>query len=213
MKALSELAKKFNTDKGVGFHDYTEVYDDYFDKLKDQPLNFLEIGVFKGESLKLWEAYFKNANVIGLDINPDCKQYAGGRRKVYIGSQTDDVVLYTIAKENTSLSIIIDDGSHNWSHQIKTFNSAFPLLKPGGLYFIEDLHTSYAGGEWGDYRTTGVEYTKTFVDDVNLRGKSFMGYQELMGKQLTYNEHHMEYVHFYRSLCVIKKREQALVTV
>lgn len=210
MKNLSVLAKNFQTDKGVGFHDYTEVYDDYFDKIKDQPMNFLEIGVFQGESLKMWEAYFKNATVIGLDINPDCAQYAGERRKVYIGSQTDDFILYKISKENAPLSVIIDDGSHNWDHQIKTFNSAFPLLKPGGLYFIEDLHTSYAGAPWAVGNETGVDFTKTFVDDVNLRGKSFMGYQELAGKPLSYNEHHFEYVHFYRSLCVVKKREVAL---
>jgi predicted O-methyltransferase YrrM len=211
MKNLSELAKQFKTDKGVGFHDYTEVYDTYLNSLKNEKLNFLEIGVFTGESLKMWEAYFKNGTIIGLDINPDCAKYAGDRRKVYIGSQVDDFILYKIQKENAPLSVIIDDGSHQWQHQIKTFNAAFPLLKPGGLYFIEDLHTSYTTNpEWAVGNETGVEFTKTFVDDVNLRGKSFMGYQELAGKSLTYNEHHMEYVHFYRSLCVVKKREEAL---
>ncbi len=212
MKPLSELAKQFKTDKGVGFHDYTEVYDIYFDSLKDEKLNFLEIGIFEGESLKLWESYFKNSTIIGLDINPKCSKYEGGRKKIYIGSQTDEVLLWKIQKENNPLSIIIEDGSHRWEHQIKTFNASFPLLKPGGLYFIEDLHTSYVNNsEWsvGD-TTTGVEFTKTLVDDVNLRGKSFMGFQELVGKSLTYNERYIEYIHFYKSLCVVKKRELVL---
>lgn len=209
MKQLSELAKNFKTDKAVGLHDYTEIYDTYFDAIKEYPMNVLEIGVFEGESLKMWEAYFKNSTVIGLDINPDCAKYAGDRRKVYIGSQIDEILLWTIAKENKAPDIIIDDGSHIWEHQIKTFRCAFPLLKAGGLYFIEDLHTSYAAG-WGTGGETGVEFTKTLVDDVMLRGKSFMGIQEIAGKALSYNEHHIEYVHFYKSLCVVKKRQEAI---
>ena len=210
MKNLSELAKNFKTDKGVGGHDYTEIYDIYFDPIKDDKITFFEIGIFKGESLKMWEAYFKNATIIGLDINPDCAQYAGDRRKVYIGSQTDEYLLWKIEKENHPISVIIDDGTHKRDHQANTFNADFPLLKPGGLYFIEDLHTSYAGGEWRTSDTTGVEFTQHLVDDVMLHGKSFMGYQELVGKNLTYNERNIEYVHFYRSQCVIKKREQPL---
>ena len=131
MKKLSELAKNFNTDKGIGSHEYTEVYDTYLSSFRDEKLKFLEVGVFKGESLKLWEEYFQNADIIGLDINPDCKQYEGGRRKVYIGSQDDGVLLWKISTENSPLSIIIDDGSHYWEHQIKTFNELFPILKSG----------------------------------------------------------------------------------
>ena len=40
--------------------------------------------------------------------------------------------------------IIIDDGSHVPWHQIFTLESIFHTwLKPGGLYIIEDLETSY----------------------------------------------------------------------
>lgn len=210
MKYLSSLAKSFNTDKAIGLHEYTEVYDDYFDKIKDKPMNFFEIGVFQGESLKLWEAYFTHSNIIGLDINPDCAKYAGNRRKVYIGSQVDEVLLYQINKENAPLSIIIDDGSHQWDHQIKTFRAAFPLLKPDGLYFIEDLHTSYAAKWAGTSPISCTEFLKGIVDDVMLRGKSFMGTQEIGNQELSYYEHHVEYIHFYKGLAVIKKREQAV---
>jgi len=43
-----------------------------------------------------------------------------------------------------------------------------------------------------------------------LHGKSFMGTQEIGNQPLSYIEHHIEYIHFYKSLCVIKKREIAL---
>lgn len=210
MKYLSELAKNFNTDKAIGLHGFTEIYDDYFDKIKDDLMNILEIGIFEGESLKLWETYFKNSNIIGLDINTECTKYGGGRKKVYIGSQTDEVLLFQIQKENNPLSIIIDDGSHQWDHQIKTFRAAFPLLKSGGLYFIEDLHTSYAQKWAGTSKISCTDFLKGLVDDVMLRGKSFMGTQEIGSQDLSYYEHHLEFIHFYKGLCVIKKRLMAV---
>ncbi len=210
MKLLSEIAKKLDTDKGIGSHEYTEVYDSYLLPLKDEKLNFFEIGIFKGESLKLWEEYFQHSNIIGLDINPECKKYEGDRKKVYIGSQDDEVLLWKISVENSPLSIIIDDGSHYWEHQIKTFKTLFPLLNPGGIYFVEDLHTSYMSNWEGGKGTTGVNFFKTLIDDVMIRGKSFTGINEIGNQPLSYNEHYIEYVHFYKSLCIIKKRQNPI---
>ena len=40
--------------------------------------------------------------------------------------------------------MILDDGSHHMLDQQITLGYLFPLLKPKGLFFIEDLHTSLA---------------------------------------------------------------------
>jgi hypothetical protein len=210
MKLLTEIAKNHKTDKGEEGHIYTDVYDDYLLPRRNEAMNFFEIGIFDGESMRMWREYLPNANIIGLDINPESKKHDGERNKVYIGSQTDEMVLWKIFNENKPISVIIDDGSHQWNHIIQTFDLAFPLLAPGGLYFIEDLHTSYAGAPWAVGSETAVNYLKSLVDDVNIRGKSFMGLKELEGKPLAYNEHYIEWVHFYKSLCVIKKRQSPL---
>ena len=43
--------------------------------------------------------------------------------------------------------IIVDDGSHLPWHQLFTFEIMFETwLKPGGLYVIEDVETSYWDG-------------------------------------------------------------------
>ena len=43
--------------------------------------------------------------------------------------------------------IIVDDGSHVPWHQLLTFEIMFETwLKPGGLYIIEDVETSYLDG-------------------------------------------------------------------
>jgi len=62
--------------------------------------------------------------------------------------------------------IVIDDGSHISQHQIKTFEYCFiHCVKPGGLYIVEDLQTSFYGPpHWGstpqaqDARQTMAQY-------------------------------------------------------
>mgnify|MGYP007031389537 CR=1 FL=1 len=53
---LDELALLAGTDKSSAFHHYTKVYADYFGPIKNDPLIFLEMGIYKGNSVKLWES-------------------------------------------------------------------------------------------------------------------------------------------------------------
>ena len=39
--------------------------------------------------------------------------------------------------------LIVDDGSHQWGHQIFTFQTIFPWLPPGSIYICEDIQTSF----------------------------------------------------------------------
>ena len=56
---LYSLCKKFNTDKlELG---YVELYESYFKPLREKKLNILEIGVFRGASIKVWSEYFINS--------------------------------------------------------------------------------------------------------------------------------------------------------
>jgi len=41
------------------------------------------------------------------------------------------------------IDILIDDGGHEMNQQITSFNYLFPHMRVGGLYFLEDLETSY----------------------------------------------------------------------
>jgi hypothetical protein len=57
--------------------DYLRHYGRVFYRYRDKPTNILEIGVYKGASLQLWERYFQRATVIGVDVDPQCEAYAG----------------------------------------------------------------------------------------------------------------------------------------
>lgn len=142
---LTELANKYKSDKGTEYgskHGFTLIYEKYFNKLKNDYINILEIGINDGSSLKMWYEYFINAKILGLDIN-NKSSFNNERIKCNVLDQSKKEQLYQFANKNKILfDIIIDDGSHHISDQQLTLGFLFPMLKPGGIYIVEDLHTS-----------------------------------------------------------------------
>ena len=49
------------------------------------------------------------------------------------------------------VDIVLDDGSHQTKHQIESFKFLFPRMSKGGIYMVEDLHTSFWRGYGGGY--------------------------------------------------------------
>ena len=146
------LWKKYNG--GHKKYSYFELYDKLFKEYSGKQPRILEIGVYKGASLRTWREFLGQGSIIvGIDINPDCARHedSAGGIHVRIGSQADESFLKSVTDEFGPFQFIIDDGSHLTHHVIATFNYAFlHSLIDGGIYFIEDLNTSY----WADYRTS-----------------------------------------------------------
>lgn len=139
--SLDTIFSKYNTDKNNSFHNYSRQYDKLFSEYRDKQLRYLEIGVYKGESLKAMREVFKNAQVIvGIDINHSCKSYEDEKNNIYveIGNATDKNFMKTIIDKYGPFDIILDDGSHVNRDVIKSFEFLFPLLNDNGLYIVED---------------------------------------------------------------------------
>lgn len=145
MKKLTEIANKFLSDKGSVYgscHKFTEIYDEYFHKFIDKNVNILEIGIQDGSSLKMWNEFFNNPNIIGLDIS-DKSMFDNENVKTYIVDQSNEESINNFKQNiNIEFDIIIDDGSHHMRDQQLTLGILFPYLKSGGIYVLEDLHTS-----------------------------------------------------------------------
>ncbi|MEX0828075.1 MAG: class I SAM-dependent methyltransferase, partial [Haliea sp.] len=123
-------------------------YEPHLQRYRDTPVRLLEIGVHGGGSLELWNRYFgPDAAIHGIDIDPVAAGNAPSNARVHIGSQTDPAFLEAVLGEHGPFDILIDDGSHLMPHQIATFETAYPLLSPGGIYICEDAFTSY----WHEY--------------------------------------------------------------
>ena len=58
---LGDLFNKYGTDK-TKKHQYDTIYEKYFEPIKNDQLNILEIGVDKGLSTLAFHEYFPHAN-------------------------------------------------------------------------------------------------------------------------------------------------------
>ena len=151
---------------------YFDIYDKHFNKFKGKSPTILEIGVFKGGSLDMWNYYFDNECVIyGVDNNPECKKIQDdfSNVTVLIGDQGDPAFWDGIIAQNLKFDIILDDGGHHMHQQITTFEKAYGLVKEGGVYMCEDTHTSYWGEFGGGFKlpSTFIEYSKNFIDSLH----------------------------------------------
>jgi hypothetical protein len=168
---LSRIYYEYRGDRTIRKWDhYLPIYDRMFAPYRNQPVRFLEIGVDKGGSLELWRSFFgSQATIFGIDIEPACARFDDEIASVRIGSQTDPEFLTAVADEMGGIDILLDDGSHVGRHQRVTFDVLFPRLSEGGLYVVEDLHTSYYRSWEGGLRRKGtfIEFAKDLVDDVN----------------------------------------------
>ena len=125
----------------VNHHRYDRFYPLFLESLRDQEFNMLEIGVWGGGSLQLWEEYFPKSYIYGVDIGVE---YEGERSKVLKLDQSNEQDLNTIVNSIPKCKFILDDGSHHPYHQFITFTKLFSeLLEDGGIYIIEDIECNY----------------------------------------------------------------------
>lgn len=149
---------------------YFNIYDRYFSKYRDRPIVMVEIGVFKGGSLQMWKSYFAPGSlIIGIDINPACKNLEEENIQVHIGSQDDPLFVKFLFESIPAPDIILDDGGHLVTQQIKGFELMFPYVKADGVYMCEDVQTSYWLKYGGGLRRRGtfMEYMKSLTDQLN----------------------------------------------
>lgn len=134
---LQRLGEKYKPTKRL--HNYLPYYWRHFRDIRNDVRQVLEIGVQSDKSIRMWEEFFPNATIYGIDIDQNCKQFEGGRRRIFIGSQADTIFLEEVTRQaGGAFDIIIDDGSHYVNHQLISFDFLFPRLKNHGIYVIED---------------------------------------------------------------------------
>ncbi|NBW09207.1 MAG: hypothetical protein EBR82_14405 [Caulobacteraceae bacterium] len=166
----------------------------YRDKLKKfvgKDLKFLEIGVQDGSSIKYWRSMSPSWNVWGLDHDHKCTG-----EQIVIGSQEDPEVL----KQFEGFDIVIDDGGHTMKQQIETFKQLFPTVRKGGLYVIEDLHTSY-WPDFKDYPISTMEFLKPLIDSVHIAEANC----SRLGNRKKIDKTGIEAIEFYPSIVFIWK--------
>jgi len=118
-------------DKGT-LHSYIPVYSA---EISPNVGSLLEIGVWQGHSLAMWEEYLPHALIVGMDTTLHRVKFDVN---VVQGDATKPAAVEQLF-EGSEWDVIIDDGSHRVDDQLASFELLWPKVSIGGKYFIEDI--------------------------------------------------------------------------
>ena len=160
MESLHEIGIKYNTDKAwsrinkkgvkVYGHNYLKYYELFLQSLREHKFTLVELGCYTGASLKMWKEYFPHANIVGVDLDESLKKLEEDRISFICCDATSSDLPEKIVHYGQHIECIIDDCSHAWGDQRRTFEMLFPMLADGGYYIIEDLECGSMGA-YPDY--------------------------------------------------------------
>jgi 23S rRNA U2552 (ribose-2'-O)-methylase RlmE/FtsJ len=143
---LKQLFDKYKCDKGREKHHYYKEYEQYFESVKDEPINLLEIGTFKGSSTRAFHEYFPNGTIYTIDIfertDPKDLDILDEPRVKWLKADSTNASLGKKIKRkwgDVKFDFIIDDGAHWPEANRLTFENCMPFIKEGGTYFVEDV--------------------------------------------------------------------------
>jgi hypothetical protein len=188
-------------------HGYHRIYPWFLNHFQDvEKLNIMEIGVDQSNSVKMWLNFFKNPNIVVMDIEIKMVEKA---RFIKL-DQSNEVELNNYAINNLAIhDIILDDGSHVPDHQLKTLIHFWKTLKPGGIYIIEDIETSF----WGKSNIYGYKFNasknnffKKILNSVEIVNFEFFKSKKLKLNNIELIMKDVEMVTFsYNSIILVKK--------
>ena len=150
---LCDLCSRTGTDKspftlnGGHRHPYTTPYSLFFEPLKNKPIKFAEIGIFRGASIMAWRAFFSRARIFGFDIdlaamdNIKKMNLPGVFLDQMDATKPDSMesVFQKYMADGELFDVILDDALHDVSQQAITIRTCMNKLKQGGLLIIEDI--------------------------------------------------------------------------
>jgi len=153
--SLDALARRFNTDKAARYltregkeiagHDYAAFYERFFRDFRDEPITVMELGCGQiwniGASLRMLKAYFPEAEIVGVDNKPAARRLVVDGFRIEVGDLGKVEFLRRLRRFRPT--ILIDDASHLWSHQILAMAELYDTLPSGGIYVMEDINTSF----------------------------------------------------------------------
>lgn len=132
-------------DKGTT-HSYIEFYEALLIPYRNRKINLLEVGVWEGGSLLMWDDYFSDAKIFGIDTTkyypPDLVGFQERDIEVIHGDGSSSEILNNKKIKNVKFDIIIDDANHHLQQQEDIFNIFYKRLKKNGLYIIEDVEST-----------------------------------------------------------------------
>jgi predicted O-methyltransferase YrrM len=135
------------TANGGHRHPYTTPYSLFFEPLKNKPIKFAEIGIFRGGSLLVWRNFFPRARIYGFDNDVSAMECAKAYNMpgVWIdhmdatSAESMESAFHRHMTDGELFDVILDDALHSVEQQAVTIRTCMNKLKQGGLLLIEDI--------------------------------------------------------------------------
>ncbi|KAF4826970.1 8-demethyl-8-alpha-L-rhamnosyl tetracenomycin-C 2'-O-methyltransferase [Colletotrichum tropicale] len=220
---FADLAKDSGTDK-VTDHNYAVLYDKYLPAFRDSHVKMLEIGLGcgmaygPGASFSTWIQYFPQLEINIIEYNEACgKAWAAEHPQaaVHFGDQANPSFLHAAGAAATAdglLDILIDDGGHSMRQQEVSLHELWQYVRPGGIYIIEDLHTSYLSSWQGDpsrtdaTKRTFMRFLYEILDDI-MSLPAYEAHVEPVGATKYPFTHEIASIDCMEAMCVLVKKE------
>lgn len=156
---LCEIGNKYGTDKspmtgnlsdkseyyGVDYrHSYTSFYSILFSKIKNEKINFCEIGIAFNASTKMWREYFPNAKLYAFDgslenLENAKKDNLENTTYGYMHTGEERSIIQAFLNCDVKFDVLIDDASHFFWDQIRLIRLSANYLNKNSLLIIEDV--------------------------------------------------------------------------
>lgn len=154
---LHEIGLKHGTDKST-YHNYMSFYEKNINKKEIE--RFLEIGIFRGDSIKTWREWFASETIVeGWDISPFPPVVGCDLR--YVNQLNEKQMLENVTG---TYDIILDDGGHTARMMQTSMSVLFPYTR---TYIIEDLHAPWCGD---GYMEPGDINTLDLLENFSING-------------------------------------------
>ncbi|GMH85263.1 hypothetical protein TL16_g10176 [Triparma laevis f. inornata] len=180
------------TDKGWA-HGYNRIYDRVLKEVKDRKgadvVKLLEVGVFRGSSMKVWEEYFtaEPSHFYGLsygsqtfyspdvaddtDYAPEDDLLLNTKTTLFYGSQSERADLMDVKSKLPDMDVIIDDGSHDPLDQLEqplgvgsTMNIVDLFLKT--VHYAKYVNNAFLGSKDSQTRAEWNVETREWIENV-----------------------------------------------
>jgi cephalosporin hydroxylase len=131
--------------------------------------NIFELGILRGGSVAFWYELFHPRKHVAIDLitkktNRYFQEYVRlnnleGRIKTYW--ETDQINSRRVKdiceiEFDSPIDLVVDDASHMYEETKASFETLFPLLRPGGIYIIEDWAWAY----WPEFQSPEHPWSK-----------------------------------------------------
>jgi hypothetical protein len=169
--SLAEIVDDSMTDKNT-IHSYLELYQNLLFKKKETAKNVLEIGINKGGSIKLWNDFFTNATIYGLDINniDTVSKDILNKEKIIlctsINAYNKNFFKKHFLNKNIKFDFMLDDGPHTLESMKDFIKLYSQVMTHDGILIIEDVQE----WDWIEILKNEVpKHLKKFVKTYDLR--------------------------------------------